>query len=118
MSAITTHVLDTSIGRPAAGLRVVLERRDKNSDWRILGQGDTDEDGRQRTLMGDHTAIEAGIYRLVFDTRGYFEARGAHTLYPSVIITFEVVEEEARQAARYHIPLLLGPFGYTTYRGS
>lgn len=118
MSAITTHVLDTSIGRPAAGLRVVLERRGKNSEWRILGQGKTDEDGRQRTLMDDHTALEAGTYRLVFETREYFEARGAHTLYPSVIITFEVVEDGAGQAARYHIPLLLGPFGYTTYRGS
>lgn len=118
MSAITTHVLDTSIGRPAAGLRVVLERRGKNSEWQTLGQGDTDEDGRQRTLMDDHTPLEAGIYRLVFDTREYFEARGAHTLYPSVIITFEVVEDTPQQASRYHIPLLLGPFGYTTYRGS
>jgi 5-hydroxyisourate hydrolase len=118
VSAITTHVLDTSIGRPAAGLRVVLERRGTNSEWRILGHGETDEDGRQRTLMDDHTALEAGTYRLVFDTREYFEARGAHTLYPLVIIIFEVVEGGARQAARYHIPLLLGPFGYTTYRGS
>ena len=118
MSAITTHVLDTSIGRPAVGLRVVLERRDKNSEWRILGHGETDEDGRQRTLMGDHTPLEAGIYRLVFDTRAYFEARGTHTLFPSIIITFEVVEDGAQQASRYHIPLLLGPFGYTTYRGS
>ena len=118
MSAITTHVLDTSIGRPAVGLRVVLERRDKNSEWRMLGHGETDEDGRQRTLMDDHTALDAGIYRLVFDTREYFEARGAHTLYPSVIITFEVVEDGTGQTAHYHIPLLLGPFGYTTYRGS
>ena len=118
MSAITTHVLDTSIGRPAAGLRVVLERRVKDSEWRILGRGETAEDGRHRTLMGDHAALEAGIYRLVFDTREYFEARGAQTLYPSVIITFEVVEDGPRQAAHYHIPLLLGPFGYTTYRGS
>jgi 5-hydroxyisourate hydrolase len=118
VSAITTHVLDTSIGRPAAGLRVVLEQRGKNSEWRTLGHGETDEDGRQRTLIDDHTALEAGIYRLVFDTREYFEARGVQTLYPSVIITFEVVEDAARHAARYHIPLLLGPFGYTTYRGS
>jgi 5-hydroxyisourate hydrolase len=117
VSAITTHVLDTSIGRPAAGLRVVLERRGTNSEWRILGHGETDEDGRH-TLMDDHTALEAGIYRLVFDTREYFEARGAHTLYPSVIIIFEVVEDGARHAARNHIPLLLSPFGYTTYRGS
>jgi 5-hydroxyisourate hydrolase len=54
----------------------------------------------------------------VFDTRAYFEARGTHTLFPSIIITFEVVEDGAQQASRYHIPLLLGPFGYTTYRGS
>ncbi len=118
MSAITTHVLDTSIGRPAAGLKVVLERGGMSSEWHYVGHGETDGDGRQRNLMGGHTSLEAGVYRLVFDTHAYFEARGVHALYPSVIITFEVVEDGPRNAAHYHIPLLLSPFGYTTYRGS
>ena len=118
MSPITTHVLDTSLGRPAAGLRVVLERGGKSSEWQIVGHGETDEDGRQRTLMTDHAPLESGLYRLVFDTRRYFEGRGVRALYPSVIITFEVGDDGAKGPAHYHLPLLLGPFGYTTYRGS
>jgi 5-hydroxyisourate hydrolase len=118
MSAITTHVLDTSLGRPAAGLRVVLERGGKSSEWQIVGHGETDEDGRQRTLMADQGPLESGLYRLVFDTRRYFEGRAVRALYPSVIITFEVTADDGKSAAHYHIPLLLSPFGYTTYRGS
>ena len=118
MSAITTHVLDTSLGRPAAGLRVVLERGGRSSEWQIVGHGLTDEDGRQRTLMADQGPLEPGLYRLVFDTRRYFEARALRAFYPSVIITFEVAVEPGQQPAHYHVPLLLSPFGYTTYRGS
>jgi len=118
MSPITTHVLDTSLGRPAVGLRVVLERGGKASEWQIVGHGETDEDGRQRTLMADQARLASGLYRLVFDTRRYFEGRGVRALYPSVIITFEVAEDGEKNAPHYHIPLLLGPFGYTTYRGS
>ena len=117
MSSITTHVLDTSIGRPAAGLMVVLERGGTSTEWQVVGHGVTDEDGRQRSLTGAQP-LDAGVYRLVFDTRAYFEARGVHALYPSVIITFDVSDDGARNAAHYHMPLLLGPFGYTTYRGS
>ncbi len=114
---ITTHVLDTSIGRPAAGVRVVLERGGKSSEWQVVGHGETDADGRLRSLMTDETPLEAGLYRLVFDTRRYFEGRGVRAFYPSVIITFEVADE-ANGVAHYHVPLLLSPFGYTTYRGS
>ena len=117
MSAITTHVLDTSIGRPAASVGVVLERGGKSSEWRLVGQGETDADGRLRTLMADRARLDPGVYRLVFDTRRYFEGRGVPTFYPLVIITFEVVEDVATNA-HYHVPLLLSPFGYTTYRGS
>jgi 5-hydroxyisourate hydrolase len=118
VSAITTHILDTSIGCPAAGVGVVLERGGKSSEWQIIGQGETDADGRLRTLMADRVPLAAGLYRLVFDTRRYFEGRGVRVFYPSVIITFEVAEDEANHAAHYHVPLLLSPFGYTTYRGS
>jgi 5-hydroxyisourate hydrolase len=118
VSPITTHVLDTSLGRPASGVRVVLERGGKSSEWQVVGHGETDADGRLRSLMAEQAPLEAGLYRLLFDTRRYFEGRGVRAFYPSVIITFEVAEEEAKHAAHYHVPLLLSPFGYTTYRGS
>jgi 5-hydroxyisourate hydrolase len=115
MSAITTHVLDTSRGRPAAGVPVTLERRDAaRSQWTAIGQGQTDGDGRLRTLMPDAAAPEPGEYRLTFDTRTYFAAQAVRAFYPSVAVTFEVAAGETH----YHVPLLLAPFGYSTYRGS
>jgi 5-hydroxyisourate hydrolase len=113
LSAITTHVLDTSLGRPAVGVAVVLERGGQNH-WTVVGHGATDADGRLRTLMDEHVALTPGPYRLVFDTRRYFDGRGVRSLYPSVVVIFEVSADQAH----YHIPLLLSPFGYTTYRGS
>jgi len=118
MGAITTHVLDTSLGRPATGMRVVLERGGRSSEWQMVGHGETDADGRQRTLMADGEVVEPGLYRLVFDTRRYFEGRGLRVFYPSVVITFEVAEAAGQDAGHFHVPLLLSPFGYTTYRGS
>lgn len=113
MSAITTHVLDTARGRPAARIRVALEQRDAEEQWKPIAQGSTDADGRLRTLMPDGTEALPGTYRLVFDTRSYFEAQGSSAFYPEVIVTFSVSAEE-----HYHVPLLLSPFGYSTYRGS
>ena len=115
MSAITTHVLDTARGRPASGVGAVLEQRAAGRDeWKAVGRGETDADGRLRSLLPDSARLEPGVYRLTFDTRRYFEAQSVRTLYPSVVIVFETAAGEAH----YHIPLLLGPFGYTTYRGS
>jgi len=105
VSGITTHVLDTSRGRPAAGVPVVLERA-VNSGWETVGSGTTDTDGRARDLLS--SALEAGRYRLTFDTGAY-----SH-FYPEVTITFVVDGGEDH----YHVPLLLSPFGYSTYRGS
>jgi 5-hydroxyisourate hydrolase len=113
MSAITTHVLDTSRGCPAAGVFVVLERR-TDSSWLKLGDGATDADGRCRDLLEPTTPLVAGTYRLTFQTGDYFRAHGATVFYPEVQVTFEVRDS----AQHYHVPLLLGPFGYTTYRGS
>lgn len=113
MSAITTHVLDTSRGVPAAGVPVVLERQD-DSGWRLIGRGETDADGRQRGLMPDAGSAPPGVYRLRFDTRAYFEGHAQQTFFPQVTVTFEVPDGEAH----HHVPLLLSPFGYTTYRGS
>ena len=114
---ITTHVLDTSIGRPAAGLRVVLEKGGQSSEWQVMGHGETDADGRLRTLTPEGAATDAGVYRLVVDTRRYFEAHGLRAFYPTVIVTFDV-RGSGEAAEHYHVPLLLSPFGYSTYRGS
>lgn len=113
MSAITTHVLDTSRGRPAAGVPIVLERA-SDGGWIRLGEGVTDADGRCRTLVAPATPVAHGTYRLTFDTGAYFHANGIHCFFPEVQVTFEVRES----AQHYHVPLLVSPFGYTTYRGS
>jgi 5-hydroxyisourate hydrolase len=107
MSGITTHVLDTARGRPGAGVPVRLELRAGN-EWREIGRGTTDDDGRLRTLTG--ASIDAGTYRITFDTGSY----NASGFFPEVAIVFEV--KDATQ--HYHVPLLLSPFGYSTYRGS
>ena len=109
MSAITTHVLDTARGRPAAGVSIRLERGSK-----VLGRGETDADGRLRTLLPAGAALEAGAYRLVFDTGAWFAAQGVEAFYPEVAVDFII--QDAGQ--HYHVPLLLSPFGYSTYRGS
>jgi len=114
MSAISTHVLDTSRGCPAAGIGVTLEQGDGRGTWRAIGEGETDRDGRLRTLMKEGASLVAGSYRLTFDTRRYFELHGMPVFYPSITVTFETAED----AERYHVPLLISPFGYTTYRGS
>ena len=116
--AITTHVLDTSAGKPAAGVRVVLERGGKSSEWQVVGHGVTGAEGRVETLTTEGAALDAGLYRLVFDTRRYFEEKGVQTFFPSVIITFQVERSGKNASDHYHVPLLLSPFGYTTYRGS
>jgi len=112
MSQITTHVLDTSLGRPAAGVPVVLEIQN-GGGWQEISKGATDADGRLRHLL-EPGAMVAGIYRLTFETSVYFHARKIHGLYPQVTIVFQVADAKER----YHIPLLLSPYGYSTYRGS
>ena len=113
MSAITTHILDTSRGRPAGGVRVVLEVRGVES-WELLGQGRTDADGRLGDLLPADFNLQAGVYRLTFATADYFAAERVESFYPEVTLGFIVNDT----AAHYHVPLLLSPFGYSTYRGS
>ena len=113
MSHITTHVLDVSLGRPAANVTVTLEVQSSAGQWAEVARGATDADGRLRE-WGAAKALPAGIYRLTFDTRAYFDARQVAGLYPNVVIVFEVRDAQEH----YHIPLLLSPFGYSTYRGS
>jgi 5-hydroxyisourate hydrolase len=113
MSAITTHVLDTAKGRPAASVTVSLKVRYQDF-WREIGHGTTDEDGRLRTLLPEGEPLSIGTYQIVFDTASYFARSGVQGFYPEVAITFEVREA----GGHYHVPLLLSPYGYSTYRGS
>ena len=109
MSAITTHVLDTALGKPAGGIAVRLETRNKDM-WKEIAAGATDSDGRCRNLSSD---APEGEYRLRFDTAGYFKRLGRTSIYPEICITFHCRGEE-----HYHLPLLLSDNAYTTYRGS
>ena len=111
---ISTHVLDTSLGRPAAGVPVQLERWSPSGAWQPITSAETDSDGRCRDLVRSLDPLPPGVYRITFDTERYFAARQVEGLYPLVAVTFTVREA----AAHYHIPLLLSPNGYTTYRGS
>ena len=112
MSSISTHVLDTSRGKPAVGVPVRLERKN-STEWLLLGRGETDGDGRCSNLL-QTAALVVGTYRLIIDTSSYFQLQSIPYLYPEITITFIVGDTEAH----YHIPLLLGPNTYTTYRGS
>jgi len=113
MSNITTHVLDTARGRPAAGVPVRLEVKGEGG-WRSVGRGVTDGDGRQRGLVPDGFEFKEGDYRLTFDAGAYFAAQGTEGFYTEVTVAFVVRDA----AAHYHVPLLLSPYGYSTYRGS
>lgn len=107
--SLSTHVLDAVAGTPAEGVAVRLERR-AGARWELAAEGRTDPDGRIRRL-GDPAA---GVHRITFDTGGYFASRGMAAFYPEVAVTFEVTDA----AAHYHVPLLLSPFAFSTYRGS
>lgn len=110
---ITTHILDLSRGRPAAGVSITLDVKTSDGDWKRLATGVTGDDGRLRQKLLPASLALRGTYRITFDTAAYFGAHGVECFYPEVQIVFEV-----RDAADdYHVPLLVSPFGYTTYRG-
>lgn len=112
MIGITTHVLDTARGRPASGVPIKLELR-QGEGWVELGAGETDADGRLKTLLGER-ALEVGVYRITFDTGAYFTKLGVDGFYPEAVIVFQVRSANEH----HHVPLLLQPFGFATYRGS
>lgn len=112
MAAITTHVLDTALGKPAAGVPIRLERC-SNGGVETIGQGTTNEDGRVTDLLSVHP-FEAGEYIMHFETATYFTASGRESFYPVVSVRFVVTDA----TQHHHVPLLLSPFGYSTYRGS
>ena len=114
MSPITTHVLDLECGAPAADVGVTLEIHTPDKSWVELSSKRTDADGRVKDLLGAGSSLDAGRYRLTFDTGAYFAARKMKSFYRSVPVEFEITEP----GRHYHVPLLLSPFGYSTYRGS
>ncbi len=112
MSPITTHVLDTAVGKPAKGIAVTLERLDRKQ-WKTVGKGKTDGDGRLKTLLKEGS-LGAGYYRITFDVEAYFKRQKAPAFYKQIPIQFHI----QATGQHYHVPLLLNPFGYSTYRGS
>jgi 5-hydroxyisourate hydrolase len=109
MSTLSTHVLDTALGRPARGIPVTLE-----AEGAILGSGVTDADGRVADLSAPDGPLRAGSYRITFSVAEYFSSTGRQSLYADIVVQFQI----GARTEHYHIPLLLSPFGYTTYRGS
>ena len=110
MSRLTTHILDTTLGKPARGVTIILYEQQTGKE---IARGITNHDGRITDLLDKQTVLPAGAYKLRFETKAYFDALSVATFYPYVEIIFQVTDAE-----HYHVPLLLNPFGYTTYRGS
>ncbi|QDK80020.1 hydroxyisourate hydrolase [Spirosoma sp. KCTC 42546] len=111
MSAITTHILDTTRGQPAEAVSIVLYHQQR--EWIEIARGVTNSDGRISNLLPKETVLPTGTYKLRFETGAYFEQLGVATFYPFIEITFAITTGE-----HYHVPLLVNPFGYSTYRGS
>jgi 5-hydroxyisourate hydrolase len=112
MSQITCHILDTTLGKPAAGVSIHLQKPTRQG-WENLASGITNSDGRITDLLPREEKLAKGIYSMLFDIEPYFDQLEIRSFYPSIRIEFEVFDE-----SHYHIPLLLSPFGYSTYRGS
>jgi len=113
-SQITTHVLDTAQGQPAENIQVILEIQRTEKSWEILGEGRTDADGRINNILTNNDPISPRTYRLTFDVAPYFQAQDVDSFYSSIPIVFTISDTDRHT----HVPLLLSPFGYSTYRGS
>lgn len=113
MSQVTTHILDTTQGRPAAGVTIILHEWQHADGWREIARGFTAADGQLLDLLLPDERLGHGAYQLRFLTQPYFEQQGLVGFYPFVDVCFVVGDD-----AHYHVPLLLSPFGYSTYRGS
>lgn len=111
---ISTHVLDIARGRPAAGIPVTLETMEPDGTWRRAGDGTTNDDGRVKPLLPESATFVAGLFRIRFDVDSYLQKFHGKSFYPSVTIDFRV----ENPAEHFHVPLLLSPFGFSTYRGS
>lgn len=114
MATISTHILDLSRGAPAGGVAVDLAVQNTDESWNELSHAWTDEDGRVKPFFLVEEPLQVGIYRLVFDTEAYFSGLDVAGFFPQVTIVFKVDDTQQH----YHVPLLLSPYGYSTYRGS
>lgn len=112
MSQLTTHILDTSSGKPASGVSVILFQQE-NDSWKKIASGATNEDGRIPDLLKQDVLLAIDNYKLRFETKAWFDNQNIQSFYPFVEICFTITDSE-----HYHVPLLLNPFGYSTYRGS
>jgi len=112
MSHLTTHILDTTLGKPAAGVLIVLYQQNSN-DWKEIVRGITNHDGRITDWLPKDSVLPAGCYKLKFETGDYFKKGMILAFYPFIEVVFNITD-----ASHYHVPLLLNPFGYSTYRGS
>ena len=113
MITISTHVLDTSKGKPAVEVPILLEFMKSQNEWQEIGKATTNKDGRAPELINKEIPLEKGTYRITFDTNTYFKLSDIKGFYPTVSIVFQIENEE-----HHHVPLLINPFGYSTYRGS
>src|SRR5262249_10100002 len=114
MSTISTHILDTSRGRPASGVSVALEVLNAGEGWSRFAEAETDADGRVTQFGISESQLVPGTYRLIFSVAKYFESLRQESFYPEVVVTFLI----GPASEHYHVPLLISPFGYSTYRGS
>lgn len=112
MSQLTTHILDTTVGKPAAGVAITLFQQ-LNDGWKEKAGGITNADGRIPGLLPADEQMEYGVYKMVFHVKPYFDAKSVKSFYPVIEIIFEISSGD-----HYHVPLLLNPYGYSTYRGS
>ena len=113
MSQITSHILDTSLGRPAQGVAIELFQQ-LDGGWHSLGSGTTNDDGRVSDLLDKQSNLAAGVYKLNFALSDYYKRLNIDSFYPYAEVVFQI----AGDGQHYHVPLLLNPFGYSTYRGS
>jgi len=112
MSHLTTHILDTTLGKPAAGVQIVLYQQ-QEADWKEIVRGVTNQDGRITDWLPKEDLLPAGLYKLKFETGDYYKQLMIASFYPFVEVVFSITDD-----AHYHVPLLLNPYGYSTYRGS
>ena len=113
MTQITSHILDTSLGRPAKGVEISLLQQ-QGETWHVLGSASTNEDGRVAGFTGSGDVMAAGVYKLRFNLGDYYQKLSVESFYPYAEVVFKI----AGDGQHYHVPLLLNPFGYSTYRGS
>ena len=113
MSTFSTHILDTARGMPARGVRVTLQRSAGPDQWEDIAMGSTNADGRIPDFVSESKPLPAGIYRVRFDVSAYFSEHKTKSFYPYIEVVFELGND-----GHYHVPLLLSPWGFSTYRGS